>query len=41
MATSQSATHDYRCPECTGSLQSHHDSLECVDCGYTPRHGSD
>ncbi|ELY95954.1 MULTISPECIES: hypothetical protein [Natrialba] len=31
----------YRCPSCAGELAVSYDSFECVDCGFTPRHGSD
>ncbi|SFC36515.1 hypothetical protein SAMN05444422_107215 [Halobiforma haloterrestris] len=42
MAISQSPTDvEYRCPDCDGTLLVRHQSLECDDCGYTPRHGAD
>nr|WP_245726692.1 hydrogenase maturation nickel metallochaperone HypA [Natronorubrum sediminis] len=42
MAISHSPTDaDLRCPECTGTYALQYDSLECPDCGFTPRHGAD
>ncbi|WP_268257983.1 hypothetical protein [Halopiger goleimassiliensis] len=42
MAISQSTTETgYRCQECGGELHAPYDSLECTECGYTPRHGAD
>ncbi|WP_275041251.1 hypothetical protein [Natrinema salifodinae] len=42
MAITQSTTESaYSCPECSGSLTAEHGSLECAECGYTPRHGAD
>ncbi|WP_264373465.1 hypothetical protein [Natronorubrum aibiense] len=42
MAISQSPTDaDLYCPDCAGTLAVRHDALECEECGYVPRHGSD
>ena len=42
MAITQSPTEsEYRCPECSSTLSAPHESLECEECGYTPRHGAD
>ncbi|WP_436923315.1 hypothetical protein [Halosimplex amylolyticum] len=42
MATQQYATvGDYTCPDCDGEIDFEHQSWQCGDCGYVPRHGAD
>ncbi|MFB6139986.1 MAG: hypothetical protein ABEJ26_06080 [Halosimplex sp.] len=31
----------YECPDCSGEIAFEHQSWECADCGYAPRHGAD
>lgn len=42
MATQQyTGVEAYRCPDCEGEIAFEHQSWQCSECGYVPRHGAD
>lgn len=40
-AQNQAADNEYRCPDCSGNVAFEHQSWQCVDCGYVPKHAAD